>query len=117
MRATEASVHVTDTPKHLSAADAGEFLIGGDLHIHRLGFGAMRITGKGIWQEPQDRNEAIRVLRRAIELGVNFIVPAGRRRPRSRTVQNHNVSGRLGMALMALTRHPPNSRDLARSAP
>jgi pyridoxine 4-dehydrogenase len=57
----------------LPAADAGEFLIGGNLPVHRLGFGAMRITGKGIWKEPQNRGEAIRVLRRAIELGVNFI--------------------------------------------
>jgi len=56
-----------------TAAKAGEFLIGGKLPIHRLGFGAMRITGKGIWGEPQDHDEVIRVLRRAIELGINFI--------------------------------------------
>jgi len=49
------------------------FTIGGDLTINRLGFGAMRITGKGIWGEPEDRDEAIRVLKRAVELGVNFI--------------------------------------------
>ena len=73
MKAREVSAGVTETPKRSSAADAGEFLIGGDLRIHRLGFGAMRITGKGIWQEPQDRNEAIRVLRRAIELEVNCL--------------------------------------------
>ena len=73
MRTAEASVRVTGVPNSLSAADAGEFLIGANLRIHRLGFGAMRITGKGIWKEPQDRGEAIRVLRRAIELGVNFI--------------------------------------------
>jgi aryl-alcohol dehydrogenase-like predicted oxidoreductase len=52
---------------------AMEFRIGNDLRVNRLGFGAMRITGKGIWGEPKDRDEAIRVLRRAIELGVNFI--------------------------------------------
>jgi pyridoxine 4-dehydrogenase len=52
---------------------AGEFLIGNDLRVTRLGFGAMRITGKGIWGEPPDRAEAVRVLRRAVELGVNFI--------------------------------------------
>jgi pyridoxine 4-dehydrogenase len=52
---------------------SGEFLIGGDLRIARLGFGAMRITGDGIWGEPADRAEAIRVLRRAVELGINFI--------------------------------------------
>jgi pyridoxine 4-dehydrogenase len=57
----------------LPAAKSGEFLIGGDLRVHRLGFGAMRITGKGIWGEPQDRDEAIRVLRRAVALGINFI--------------------------------------------
>src|SRR5262245_38397275 len=55
------------------ATKAGEFLIGGKLPIHRLGFGAMRITGKGVWGEPQDHDEAIRVLRRAIELGINFV--------------------------------------------
>jgi aryl-alcohol dehydrogenase-like predicted oxidoreductase len=52
---------------------SGEFLIGNDLHVTRLGFGAMRITGEGIWGEPADRAEAIRVLRRAVELGINFI--------------------------------------------
>ena len=55
------------------AAKAGEFLIGNDLRVARLGFGAMRITGKGIWGEPADRAEAVRVLRRAVELGINFI--------------------------------------------
>jgi pyridoxine 4-dehydrogenase len=55
------------------AAHSGTFDIGGDLHVHRLGFGAMRITGKGIWGEPQDHDEAIRVLRRSLELGINFI--------------------------------------------
>ena len=55
------------------AAKAGEFAIGNDLRVTRLGFGAMRITGKGVWGEPADRGEAIRVLRRAIERGINFI--------------------------------------------
>jgi aryl-alcohol dehydrogenase-like predicted oxidoreductase len=50
-----------------------EFTIGGDLKVNRLGYGAMRITGKGIWGPPKDHNEAIRVLKRAVELGVNFI--------------------------------------------
>jgi aryl-alcohol dehydrogenase-like predicted oxidoreductase len=49
------------------------FRIGGDLEVNRLGFGAMRITGKGVWGEPQNADEAKRVLRRAVELGVNFI--------------------------------------------
>lgn len=49
------------------------FLLGGDLPVRRLGFGAMRITGPGVWGPPRDRDEALRVLRRAVELGVNFI--------------------------------------------
>jgi pyridoxine 4-dehydrogenase len=52
---------------------SGTFTLGGDLTINRLGFGAMRLTGKGVWGPPQDHDEAIRVLRRAVELGVNFI--------------------------------------------
>jgi len=55
------------------AKKAGEFLIGNDLRVTRLGFGAMRITGDGVWGEPPDRAEAVRVLRRAVELGINFI--------------------------------------------
>jgi pyridoxine 4-dehydrogenase len=56
------------------AADApGGTLQIEDLSIHRLGFGTMRLTGAGIWGEPLDRNEAIRVLRRAVELGINFL--------------------------------------------
>src|SRR3954465_4329792 len=49
------------------------FKIGGDLPVHQLGFGAMRITGTGIWGPPPDEAEAIRVLKRAVELGVDFI--------------------------------------------
>jgi pyridoxine 4-dehydrogenase len=52
---------------------AGTFALGGDLTVNRLGFGAMRITGPGIWGEPKDRDEARKVLERAVELGVNFI--------------------------------------------
>src|ERR1700726_612360 len=55
------------------AKKAGEFLIGNDLTINRLGYGSMRLTGKGVWGPPKDRNEAIKVLRRAVELGINFI--------------------------------------------
>jgi len=55
------------------AQKSGELLIGGDLRVARLGFGAMRITGNGVWGEPADRTEAVRVLRRAVELGINFI--------------------------------------------
>ncbi len=57
----------------ISAKASGTFLLGGDLEINRLGFGAMRITGPGTWGEPEDRDEALRVLRRLPELGVNFI--------------------------------------------
>lgn len=49
------------------------YILGGDLKINRMGFGAMRITGEGIWGPPKDRDEAIRVLKRTIELGINFI--------------------------------------------
>ncbi len=55
------------------ASKAGSFSIGGDININRLGFGAMRITGRGIWGAPKDRAEAIRTLRRVPELGMNFI--------------------------------------------
>src|SRR5882757_3721501 len=55
------------------AGVAGTIDVGGDLTVNRLGFGAMRITGPGIWGPPADRDEAKAVLRRAIELGVNFI--------------------------------------------
>src|SRR6476660_2832269 len=57
----------------LANAPSGTIDIGGDLTVRRLGFGAMRITGPGIWGEPRDRDEAKAVLRRAVELGVNFI--------------------------------------------
>jgi aryl-alcohol dehydrogenase-like predicted oxidoreductase len=57
----------------LSAATAGTIGVGGDLTVNRLGFGAMRITGQGIWGDPPDRQRAIETLRRAVELGVNFI--------------------------------------------
>jgi pyridoxine 4-dehydrogenase len=52
---------------------SGTFALGGDLTVNRLGFGAMRLTGKGVWGPPADHDECIRVLRRAVELGVNFI--------------------------------------------
>src|SRR6202040_1895702 len=55
------------------AAQSGEFLIGNDLRVTRLGLGTMRLTGDGIWGEPADRAEADRVLRHAVQLGINFI--------------------------------------------
>jgi pyridoxine 4-dehydrogenase len=57
----------------LQRETTGTFALGGDLTINRLGYGAMRITGDGIWGEPKDRDEARKVLQRAVELGVNFI--------------------------------------------
>ena len=57
----------------LDASLSGTFAIGGDLEVSRLGFGAMRITGKGIWGPPDDREEAIRVLKRLPELNVNLV--------------------------------------------
>jgi pyridoxine 4-dehydrogenase len=57
----------------VTASAAGTIDVGGDLTVNRLGFGAMRITGRGIWGEPPDRDEAKAVLRRAVELDVNFI--------------------------------------------
>ncbi|MCU1464155.1 MAG: putative oxidoreductase [Actinomycetia bacterium] len=58
---------------NISASQAGTLVIGGDLDVNRLGFGAMRLTGPGIWGQPADREEAKAVLRRAVELGTNFI--------------------------------------------
>jgi aryl-alcohol dehydrogenase-like predicted oxidoreductase len=62
---------MTATDRPVSAS--GTLDIGGDLPVHRLGFGAMRITGPGVWGDPPDREEARRVVRRAVELGVDFI--------------------------------------------
>jgi len=59
-------------------ADAsGTFAIGGDLTVNRLGYGAMQITGPGVWGDPKDPDEAVRVLRRAVELGVKPPTPTG----------------------------------------
>jgi pyridoxine 4-dehydrogenase len=59
--------------KELSANLAGNISLGGEISVHRLGFGAMRLTGEGIWGPPKDRKGALGVLRRAVELGVDFI--------------------------------------------
>ena len=61
------------TTTAVTAKASGTFSIGGDLTVNRLGYGAMRITGDGIWGEPKDRENAKKVLRRAVELDVNFI--------------------------------------------
>jgi pyridoxine 4-dehydrogenase len=57
----------------MNAIKSGTFKIGGELEVNRLGFGAMRITGEGVWGQPKDKDEAIRVLKRAVELGVTLI--------------------------------------------
>lgn len=57
----------------MNARESGTFNLGGDLNVNRLGFGAMRITGNGVWGPPRDEAESLAVLRRAIELGVNLI--------------------------------------------
>ncbi|WP_411350082.1 aldo/keto reductase [Paenibacillus sp. WLX2291] len=61
------------TTENLNAAASGTFKIGGDLEVNRLGYGSMQLTGKGVWGDPKDPDEAVRVLQRAVELGVNFI--------------------------------------------
>ena len=70
-----AEVLTGDLSRLLAAAAARDstFQLGGDLLVNRLGFGAMRLTGEGIWGWPPDRENAKKVLRRAVELGVNFI--------------------------------------------
>src|SRR5258706_661868 len=62
--------HSTRIP---NAVASGTFTIGGDLRVNRLGFGSMQLTGRGVWGDPSDPGEAVRVLRRAVELGVNLI--------------------------------------------
>ncbi len=59
--------------KGFSASAAGTISLGGEISVHRLGFGAMRLTGEGIWGPPKDRKAALGVLRRAVELDINFI--------------------------------------------
>ena len=64
---------MTDQSARSEAAAAGTFDLGGDLRVNRLGFGAMRITGEGIWGKPENPEEARAVLKRAVELGINLI--------------------------------------------
>ena len=65
-----------NTARGVPAAAAGTITLGGELTVNRMGFGAMRLTGKGIWGPPANPDQAVRVLQRAVELGVIFIVPA-----------------------------------------
>jgi pyridoxine 4-dehydrogenase len=64
---------MTDTTPIPNAGAAGSFTIGGELRVNRLGFGSMQLTGAGVWGDPRDPDEAVRVLRRAVDLGVNLI--------------------------------------------
>jgi aryl-alcohol dehydrogenase-like predicted oxidoreductase len=73
MRASKAEKQETTTEMTVSATAAGTFTIGGDLTVNRMGYGAMRITGEGIWGEPKDKPGALATLRRAVELNVNLI--------------------------------------------
>jgi len=68
--------------KELSASLGGDVSLGGEISVHRIGFGAMRLTGEGIWGPPKDRHGALAVLRRAVELDVNFIDTADSYGPR-----------------------------------
>ncbi|GAB4036021.1 aldo/keto reductase [Spirosoma gilvum] len=66
-------MQATESAESQLAAQAGTITIGGDLTVNRMAYGAMRITGDGIWGPPKDHDEAIRVLKRSLELGINFI--------------------------------------------
>ena len=73
MSSKEEGIHnMSQNNPTISAANAGTVKLG-DLAVNRLGYGAMRITGKGVWGPPEDRNVALQTLRRVVELGVNFI--------------------------------------------
>jgi pyridoxine 4-dehydrogenase len=95
-----------------SAKKSGVFKIGGDLPVHRLGFGAMRITGSGIWGEPADRPEALRVLKRLPELEVDFIDTANSYGPEVSEKLIHEALAPYKAVIVAtkagLTRSGPN---------
>lgn len=97
----------------ISAKQSGTWALGGDLMVNRLGYGAMRITGKGIWGEPEDRDEALRVLRRLPELDVNFIDTADSYGPFISEDLIHEALAPYDGLIIAtkggLTRHGPNS--------
>ena len=95
-----------------NAMQSGTFKIGGEIAIHRLGFGAMRVTGPGVWGEPANRAEALRVLRRLPELGVNFIDTANSYGPEvsERLIREalHPYDGLLVATKAGLTRGGPD---------
>ena len=96
----------------INAAASGTFKIGGDLEVNRLGFGAMRITGDGIWGEPKDRNKALAVLKKLPEVGVNFIDTADSYGPYVSedliAEALHPYKGLVVATKSGLTRHGPN---------
>jgi aryl-alcohol dehydrogenase-like predicted oxidoreductase len=96
----------------ITAATSGTYMLGGDIPIHRLGFGAMRITGQGIWGDPSDMDEAVRVLRRLPELGINFIDTADSYGPYVSEDLIREALHPYGETIVAtkggLTRHGPN---------
>lgn len=83
--------------KQPPAAASGTFTIGGDLTVYRLGFGTMRLTGSGIWGPPKNKDEAIAVLRRAVELGVNLLD----------TADSYGPAGAESLIAEALYPYPP----------
>jgi len=97
---------------HPSATKSGIFRIGGEIAINRLGFGAMRITGRGVWGEPADRAEALRVLKRLPELDVNFVDTADSYGPEvsEGLIREalHPYPGMLVATKAGLTRQGPN---------
>lgn len=96
----------------MTAARSGTFTIGGDLTVNRLGYGAMRVTGPGIWGEPADREAALSVLKRLPELGVNFIDTANSYGPEvsERLLKEalHPYDGLVIATKAGLERHGPN---------
>jgi pyridoxine 4-dehydrogenase len=100
----------------LDASRAGTFRIGGEIQVNRLGFGAMRLTGPGVWGEPEDRAEALRVLRRLPEIGVNFVDTADVYGPRVSERLVHEALAPYPNMLIAtkagLTSDGPNKFDL-----
>lgn len=97
---------------HSTAEKSGSFKIGGEIEVHRLGFGAMRITGRGVWGPPADKAEAIRTLKRLPELGVNFIDTADSYGPDVSEQLIHEALHPYGKMLVAtkagLTRSGPD---------
>ncbi len=96
----------------ITATRSGQFTIGGDLTVNRLGYGAMRLTGEGVWGEPPDRQEALRTLKRLPELGVNFIDTADSYGPEVSENLIHEAlypyTGLVIATKAGLTRHGPD---------